>query len=542
MLAEHVYAFAPVRMNASLPYFSHFARCRAVAILTCALTTGAAAQSVEFDPDAMKLAFFPPTPPVFGAPIVDPADKPAYYRSRLLTAPQELGDYVNEFFYPALGTRITTGSGLDEKFTAKLEAYRAMRAALLNELVDELTVLETAAAATREQRLGSLAARQTPRIVTLEAEAEALRDELIRGRLWQRTVDWNEYRRWSLGVTRFPGDIASKEAEFQAIRAAAFYQRGLTPEQRGLVREIALDLEVKARVPRRNQAVRVGEEQDVFAMFFSPEMARVRLPPNVPAALRAKIGHYNQEKAALKRELRETIVEQDKRPVFLRTEAFAALAEKQWPQLSTLAELAEDIRREFAALPPPPPLAAPPRIPAELMERMERYERDRSAIMAAQNERVVQAVRRALAMPPSLSLEARRDWLENLPRIRADAVREAMQEFQQENLEAFAELKARFTAIHADLGVIASTYIDAKTGRPMTADTLQQNYLAALQQFDAFGREEVIYKHYKVALFQPGLSPEQRRLLFGMAVVGLARALPIAEPLPKGPMPIRSSS
>jgi hypothetical protein len=42
-------------------------------------------------------------------------------------------------------------------------------------------------------------------------------------------------------------------------------------------------------------------------------------------------------------------------------------------------------------------------------------------------------------------------------------------------------------------------------------------------------------------MLMPGLSPEQRRLLFGFARVGLAQPLPAGEPLPTGSQPVPRS-
>ena len=39
----------------------------------------------------------------------------------------------------------------------------------------------------------------------------------------------------------------------------------------------------------------------------------------------------------------------------------------------------------------------------------------------------------------------------------------------------------------------------------------------------------------------PGLSPEQRRLLFNAAVIGLAQALPLGEVMPTGTQPLPQS-
>ena len=60
------------------------------------------------------------------------------------------------------------------------------------------------------------------------------------------------------------------------------------------------------------------------------------------------------------------------------------------------------------------------------------------------------------------------------------------------------------------------------------ADVLSQNFAEALRQLEIWRN----YSDYQVAVFEPGLSPEQRRLLFDLAVEKLALPLPAGEILP----------
>ena len=100
-------------------------------------------------------------------------------------------------------------------------------------------------------------------------------------------------------------------------------------------------------------------------MFFSPEMTRLRLPPGLPAAVREQIAAFNAQKAALKRELRETVVAYDGATAAIRDQAFESLADRQWPYLAELEIQADDIRRMLADRfePTAPPATAPPTVP-----------------------------------------------------------------------------------------------------------------------------------------------------------------------------------
>ncbi len=89
--------------------------------------------------------------------------------------------------------------------------------------------------------------------------------------------------------------------------------------------------------------------------------------------------------------------------------------------------------------------------------------------------------------------------------------------------------------------MIAAGQSDPETGRPLTAETLLRSYSTAMERFDTFGREEVIYQGYRTAMSMPGLSAGQRRLLFGAAVIGLAQPLPAGETIPTEPHPVPRS-
>jgi hypothetical protein len=126
-------------------------------------------------------------------------------------------------------------------------------------------------------------------------------------------------------------------------------------------------------------------------------------------------------------------------------------------------------------------------------------------------------------------VQRHREYLERC----AAARKEAAAEFQRQQAERFAELVQRHKAIREALALVAEKQIDRKTGRALDADTLLRQYAVSMEEFDTFGRTAVIYTNYRTAMLQPGLSPEQRRLLFGYALIGIAHPLPHGDLMPR---------
>jgi hypothetical protein len=268
-------------------------------------------------------------------------------------------------------------------------------------------------------------------------------------------------------------------------------------------------------------------------MFFSPETARFRLPADVPPALREKIAVYNGQKATLKRELREAVVALEGVNAAERARAFESLADRQWPHLGTLEQLADEIRTllapRFAVTAPSPP----PWIPPSMLETIRSYNEDRDSYFGELRQRLERAAasvpRPDLNTSPDERVQRQREFAAKV----AEARRHATIEFQDQHTKRFALLEQRHNAIRQGLTVIAEKQTDRKTGRPLNADTLLRQYAASMEEFDTFGRAAVIYTNYRIAMLQPGLSPEQRRLLFGYALIGLAQPLPHGEPMPQ---------
>ncbi|MBI5382573.1 MAG: hypothetical protein HZA31_11790 [Opitutae bacterium] len=474
--------------------------------------------------------FFPPTPPPLGTPV--PPQQPSNLR---LVAPTELALYVNEPFYAPLSTRLV-GRNLEDRLRQRLDGYRASKSSLQAELRAKIESLKSADAATRQRELEAFALLQTPHLVELEKSADQFRTDLLRnglvGLLWGKG-DWNETREWRLG--KAPLDKAREltlAAEFQVMRAAVFYQDGLLPAQRRLLREVAMDLQVEAFRPK-NSAATADDEK---LIFFAPETARVRLPDDPSPELATKIDTYQKEKAELKSELREAIYQQDRASSSQRTQALRQLAESQAPRIAALEVLADDIRRILAQQEKRPGPPTPPTIPPDLAKRITTYQKEKQKLQKLLLDNMME-IRKKLA-PAKVRFvkadESKSDLhpmrLEISPALPSEEkqkqVKEVLAAFNRENSARFTALGAEKEAIRNELSRFVSTGTEAAGSK--SVDTLLKEFDDAVQKQEAWQ----LYGEYEMAVFQPGLSPEQRRLLFDAALEKLALPLPGGERQP----------
>lgn len=474
-----------------------------------------------------SIAFFPPLTPASGVALSTPLFQFSF-NGRLQAAPARLADFVNDYFYPVLGTRILTDN-LPKKLDARLEAYLAKRTSLVNELLAQIELTQAADPAARERSLQAFALTQSPALVALEDEAEQLRLDLVDSGFFSRS-DWNESRPWRLGVTTFPAESIAAAAEYQVMRAAAFYQAGFSIEQRGLLREIAMEILQKARpTPRLSPAAST-------ALFFSPELAQVRPASNLSPVLAEKIGVYNREKATLKAELRAAVLDQEKmKSAAKRVPAFAALAARQRPRLAELETLAEEIRQGQGVLPNPPVAGPLPPLPSDLGQRIEAYNREKRALNTELTVRMNAAQRVNIRRPPVTTrpgglTEEELAWAQKSQG--PDLAAAAVTDFKRENASRYETLQHNLESLRRDLRLVAQSQPKSANGQTLDPDALMRAFDAASERFGKWGRDEVTYNRYKAATLQPGLSPPQRRLLFGTALVGLAQPLPPGERMP----------
>ena len=163
------------------------------------------------------------------------------------------------------------------------------------------------------------------------------------------------------------------------------------------------------------------------------------------------------------------------------------------------------------------------------MASIKSYNEDRDAYFSELKEAIDDAVAALPFVDDSDSDNGKSQW-----RLRRDEARkQAVLKFQNEQGGRYDNLELRYKSLRSSLTTVAEKQTDRKTGRPLNADTLLRQYSASMEEFETFGREAEIYTHYRVAMLQPGLSAEQRRLLFGYALAGLAQPLPFGEIMPR---------
>jgi len=451
------------------------------------------------EPREAEYYFFPPDPPVLGAALR------LYYPAPAgMPAPPELAAYVNEPFYPALGFRLAA-EDLPRGLQQGLAAYRAAKVELQNELRTRLARLAEADASARQQELAALARAQAPRIVELEATAAQLRTDLLRGGVYGMLAghgDWNERRSWRLTPSRDEkAPPETSRMEYEVIRASVYYQAGLSPAQRRLVREIAM--EIQAGVRQAGEPASPGA--DGMGFFFLPETARIHVPADLPAPLARQIAAFVADKTQLKAELREALRRGDAMGGDERARRLGQLAVSQAPRIAALEEQAEGIRRGLAGVSDMPGPPAPPPLPPELAAQISAYRSHKANLL--------QLIHAMLAQPaPS-----------GRTREKATPVQEQVADFNREHVAQFAELRTEKDAIREALAQFVR-HGDAMPDRKSINDLLEE-FENSRQEQEVWGR----YRDYQAAVLLPGLSPEQRRVLFDAAIEELALPLPPGE-------------
>jgi hypothetical protein len=457
------------------------------------------------------LIFFPPVPPPLGAPIV----RPRMGRLGESTAPPELAAYVNETFYAPLSSLLIKHE-LSARMRRRLDDYRAMRDNLVGELEMEWARLREADPNTRQRALAALAQKQAPQLTELDAVAEELRRDLVDG-----FYGWFAQRRWALGDPD-PRSFTQTEVA-EVMQAYAFFHKGLLPAQRALLREIALGiLATTETVPGR-------AKRD---FFFSPELARMDLSQELPPAVAERIAKYRAKKAELKSELYEAVLEQEKAH-FLRGNTLKSWSPTQTNRLAELEKLAEEIRLDLAEVPnftrPNPPSSLPPVLAA----RVAAVVRGRAALRA-ETEASIQAIHRQTLTdedrPIIVSYRFEADRLTfgvtYSPGRRKSLTRGTERTMEAASL-AMATLADTYRARLAESVVeldgirreIAGTAVHGQGTTPEAT-------LAGAVREAEFNEETEGYRDYRIAMFEPGFSLEQRRLLFGHALEELRLPLP----------------
>ncbi len=476
-------------------------------------------------PDAPAIPITPAKPlPVFFPPVPPPLEritKPTGSIMRLsYPASETLSAYVNEPFYPALAARLEQME-MTRRKQSNLDKYREDKRTVLAELRTELAYILQQPAAARPPLLAKLAQKQDPKILALEARAEDLRRSLTDG-----DYEWGALRDWKLGNTKTasetPGEVQ------KVMLSAAFFQNGLSLQQRGLLREIAIE------ISQGGKTAEDAMEAQPYIFFF-PSPARVRFPEKVPEAVAAKIARYDTRKSALRKELYDTIYREDSAWFeTTRSAALRSLAERQAPEFAILEELAEEIRRDLAPMPPLPRMAPLVPLPPVLSQKLTAIFRRHTT----EQLRIKDEIGKIQERYPKLRLsgyflQGRFFYtVKNVGSSSFNSYRDT-EKIRNEATEELVKLSKRYDLVIAGL-VEESTAIKRELAETMkTKDTSELSLATAEAARRAIEQEtDDSIDEYFVAVFEPGLSPPQRRLLFDGAMESLEMPLPGGEMQP----------
>ena len=473
--------------------------------------------------DLHTFAFFPPVPPPLESeiPVLAPLDSGP-------PADPELSAFVGDIFYPFLGVRLAYGE-LSRPVRAEILAYRNSKVALEVALHSRSFELQDADPATREAHLAALSAEQAPRIAELEAMADKILSDLRQIRVMGVPVEYTdliakpEWRERASGPT--PPDPAGLHAQAEALRFVAFYESGLSPAQRHLLFEDAIELNDRARgTSDAGEGLRM--------LYFSPEGARIRIPESLPAPLEAKVGEYLSEKNALKAEIRGMLRATADFLRDTRTDALAKLGAEEAPRFVALEAAAEEVRRGLASLPNPPGPPAAPTLPPELTARIYAYR--------AHKVELLRKLRSMLASPtPTVASEQPAEgqgapdpvagalaWMHDgssRTEVQSTELRVSVGEFDRLQSELIEALNKEENGIREQLAVYARS-TNGPTDRKSINDLLR-DFEAARQRQEIWDK----YRDYQTAVLMPGLSAAQRRLLFDAAVEQLDLPLPAGD-------------
>lgn len=444
-------------------------------------------KSVTERPKLMPV-YFPSPPPVLDAEL----PPVPVIRDKLWS---DLIPHSNELFFAPLSTRLSEND-LNRRHRQRLDAHLASRQAALVELQAALEAVYPDAA-TRRAALAALALKQEPVLAGLTTNADVLRHDLYRGGLLLASGDWNLYRNWRLGEEdskRTPQELLYDE--FSVLRAAIYYQEGLAAEQRHLLREVTIEL-AEALGDREPTALGDSFEPEQV-LFFLPHGVRLRLPGDLPPALTADIAAFTAAKTALKRELREALFRLDRESAGKREDTLRDLATRQAAGFAQLEAMAEKLRPALAALPTVAQSATRPGLPAALAARIDAYLREKADLQ--------RAARRQTEEPTPESGNRRN---------RSTSTREALADFEEKNRTRFTALAAEARAIREEVARHAAAAGGDNPAR--SVDALLADFTKAFQHQQL----QSLYRHYRAAVFEPGLSPGQRQLLFDTALAGL---------------------
>lgn len=450
-----------------------------------------------------RFAFVPDVAPVIGQ--FAPSRVSSYsYRGVPISPPPVLRDVAGDYFCPIAGTRLATGT-LALKLAERLNRYVKARDALAQQLVTRVESLATADTATRERELQAFAAEQRPKIAAIEAEAEALRLALLGSK--KDHADWNADRTWHLSDPQLLDPKFSagwKQAKLRVLQTAPYYQAGLGLVQRGLLREAAAEL-ADAETVRPLVVTEMMSEHGARNPTFSflPPTTRISLPAKIPPALREELKRFESMKAALKSEL-VAAIEADPKQKEEQTRRLSALTAKQQPEIEKLEALAEEIRNEL--------------VPLRNAEREYGPKVTRQMAMKVKALQNPQPFPTKTFAPPFTPPPVRAQGKEYdaWKKKRDENLDKAKASYREDVVSEAAERRAIADSLQIEIEELAKDIIDPETGKPMDVKELRKEIFRKQELESRYERERTLHLKCAIAAFEPGLSPEQRRLLFNV--------------------------
>ncbi|HEY1763607.1 MAG TPA: hypothetical protein VGF85_01710 [Opitutaceae bacterium] len=463
--------------------------------------------------------FYPPMPPPLESevPVVAPLESGP-------PAAPELSAFIGDTFYPFMGVRLAYGE-LSHSMRASILGYRTSKVALQNEIRAQILALKDSGPAERASKLAALAAAEQPRISDLAKREETIRSDLRQMHVLGVPVeftDLNEKADWrEMAAETGPAKAVDLNGVAAATKGIAFYQEGLSADQRFLLFEKAYAIERKARgLP--------STPSDGRTVFFSPSTARIRLPGALPEALEAKLSQFQALKEELSGEISSALKKTQEMASGIRVDALSKLADWQSPRFAQLDSLAEEIRIGLASLNAKEGPRSGPELPEDITKRISAYRQHKVELLRKLRAMLAAPTPAAPGAPPkapdpSASALA---WMhdgKSKTEIQSMELRVSVGEFDRVQSELIGQLNKEENGIRESLAQYARSTNGA-------SDRKSVNDL--LREFESARQRQEIrdkFRDYRTAVLMPGLSAGQRRLLFDAAIEQLDLPLPTGE-------------
>lgn len=396
---------------------------------------------------------------------------------------------------------------LSPERTKRIERYKTEHASLLAVLRKKLKQVQGETAEIQQRTLAELAATQTPELLKLENEAEDLRRDLTYDSPWRTSAS----DIGKLVVEHAPADRRPSLAKLWLTLSAAHFRDGFSPEQRHLLEEMAHDLSLILE-PEPNASAQPW-------VFFWPAGTRILKPSGLPPEAAAKFDNFQQQKEALKEELR-TVLNRGDSYIFTsqRTDCYSQLAAKQAQRFVELDALADQLRPALAALTEATTQSSAA-LPSNLADELTAIV-NRKAVLQRELYAKLMQFRRDLP-DDRIELTGQKNGLA-ITVVSAKG-NSHKQKAARAHINAYNEdLLNRFNALSTDRDAVLAAIVRyqsaAQNAKPgLTVDQLVADFL---NDYKAWKNRQQ-QSDYAAAVLAPGLSPAQRRLLLNATLVDL---------------------